>query len=143
MHPPHIDHRYAPPPRPETYIVSNPERQASVSVKSITVPAVLGASLLAGAILVTYAFTTEFNDLRNSIDRLSNKLVLMTDGVGGRIDRIEREIDSRTSDRYTRTAHDLWCERTERLNQSLGWKCADAPSIPRGSFQPLTRQGGY
>lgn len=102
------------------------------SVKQVTIPIVLaiaGAVVLVGA---TYAATNQFNDIKASIRDLSHKIDSLTGNLEQRINRLEEDTKDRTRDRWTRSDHDLWCARTERVNAKLGWRCADlSGGLPR------------
>ncbi len=64
-------------------------------------------------------------------------LIAAKETLSERISRLEvdRIKTINSPDHLSRTAHDLWCLETERLNRALGWECAPLPGGMRRQTQ--------
>jgi len=74
------------------------------------------------------------------IESLAKDVTQRMDFQSTRVDRIERELDSRTQDRYTYTDHTQWCQTAELVNTASGWKC---PDVKRSRIEFAPRLQGW
>lgn len=121
---------------PEAVFVNAPSAPSDQSITKMTVPLLLVGSLVVFVSVGTYLVTSNFSEIKHSLVDIASKMEDLKNNLADRIDRVEREADVRSRDRYTRTQHDLWCSRTEQLNAGIGWKCADVDENSRYKFAP-------
>jgi hypothetical protein len=97
-------------------------------------------------------FTTvqyELRELRTLLTQIPKQfdatLTAAKETLSERIARLEverlRYINS--PDHLSRTAHDLWCLETERVNRSIGWQCGSMPGGVRRQTQIEQPQDYY
>lgn len=127
-HQPHVMHQ-APLPAPE--VPAKPR-----SIETLTVPVLLVGSFAVFLVGATYLATTEFTDLKHSVEKLTLKIDGITEKITGRIDRIEAD----NSANLTRKDHELWCASAERANRNIGWACLEHPGqAPRPPTVPTVQ----
>ena len=124
---------------PEAVFLNAPREETSIT--KMTVPLLLVGSLVVFVSVGTYLVTANFSEIKHALTDISEKMEDLKGDIADRINRVEREADQRTKDRYTRTQHDLWCSRTEQLNSSIGWRCADIDDQRR--MQPAAQVNGW
>lgn len=124
---------------PEAVFLNAPREETSIT--KMTVPLLLVGSLVVFVSVGTYLVTANFSEIKHSLTDIAEKMEDLKGDIADRINRVEREADQRTKDRYTRTQHDLWCSRTEQLNSSIGWRCADIDDQRR--MQPAAQVNGW
>lgn len=124
---------------PEAVFLNAPREDTSIT--KMTVPLLLVGSLVVFVSVGTYLVTANFSEIKHALTDIAEKMEDLKGDIADRISRVEREADQRTKDRYTRTQHDLWCSRTEQLNSSIGWRCADVDDQRR--MQPAAQVNGW
>lgn len=118
-------------PHPEAVFVNQAPRDTSVT--RMTIPIVMAATVAVALVAGTYGATVQFTEIRNAIQSLSEKMDRMSMDLSGRIERVER-------DGWTKTDHQLWCSRAERVN--AGWRCSEG-ALPFRPDQPATRADSW
>ena len=125
---------YRPGPRPHPTGYSYPQdrhleavfvnaAREDTSITRMTVPLLLVGSLVVFVSVGTYLVTANFAEIKHALTDIASKM------------------EDLKNDRYTRTQHDLWCSRTEQLNSSIGWRCADVDDQRR--MQPAAQVNGW
>ena len=130
-------------PQPQPHVVYVPQTPTppQTSVDRITVPLLLVVS--AGVFIgwASWFGTTSINSIQSDIKEISNKLVTYVARSDERVSRIERSLDARAAERWTKNEQALFCAKTEAIPGNTGWKCAetengraslDSPSIWNG-----------
>lgn len=111
----------------------NGRRSPKMSVEGLTIPIVMAISILVSAVLLAWWGATQFATLKsandiaytnvtNSIERLGEKILSITEPINERIARLESKLERGVVDRWSKTDHDLWCAKTESINRD--WRCA-------------------
>lgn len=115
---------------PETIFVNAPGRDTSVT--RLTVPLLIVISTAIFLVSATYAATSQFADIKHSIDKLAGKIESMTGELAGRINRLEQDGERRDRDGWTKRDQEVWCAKAERANQATGWTCSgEKPDVAR------------
>lgn len=102
------------------------------SIKSMTVPIILACTIAVAVAGLTYFGTKELGDIKHSISDLSRDIRSMGNDLTRRVESVERDVEVKARDRWTKTDHDLWCLRTEQINKD--WRCGEGPPMRRDAF---------
>lgn len=132
--------RYQQPNQQQRYVYADtPNAQqnqsASSSFETIHLPILMVVTALLFTTAATYYGTNQFNDLKNAINDLSRKIETNTENMSARITRIEAELQALPATRYTLSDHELWCLKTERINE--GWRCGDFSAKKADASPPI------
>lgn len=134
------------PPNPQVFYVNHPipaQPQPSTSVERVTVPLLLFVSAAAFVGWASWFGTTSITAIQSSVKELSVTLNHYIERADERVDRIEKTLDARSAERWTKSDQQLFCAKTEAMPGNKGWKCGetengraafDAPSIWQGHF---------
>jgi hypothetical protein len=126
------------------YVQHQPTQGGGQSVERLTVPLLLFLSGVAFVGWASWFGTTSLANMQSDIKELSTMLVNYIERSNERVLRIERTLDARTAERWTKQDQALFCAQTEAIPGNKGWKCAesngraefDAPSIWNGHLGP-------
>lgn len=116
---------YAPPPY--GYAYAKPHK--GTSVESLTIPLVSVFAVIAVTSGGAWWAGGQFTTLNVAIERLTEKIGTLSAPIHERISRVEQQVSSANSSRWTKTDHVLWCAKTEQQNK--GWRCAEPPTAPQ------------
>lgn len=131
---------YPPQHHPETVFINAPAPARETSVNKITMPVVMACTAALFLIAATYTATTQFGEIKYSIDRLTREITQMSNELTNRVNRLEQLDTERRKDAWSRADHELWCARTEALNADAKFRCSDfgVHRIPPPSVPPLS-----
>lgn len=131
---------YAGNSQPQVVYVQTPHVDFSgkqMSVEKMTVPLLMffGAlSVVVGlSVFATRTATTLEQGITTLTATLNNYIVRADD----RMTRLENDITKRTTERWTKTDHELFCARTEALPANKGWRCARTHDGLRADEPPI------
>ncbi len=122
------------PPNPQVFYVNHPlpmaqpAPQSGMSVERVTVPLLLFVSAALFVGWASWFGTSALNALQSETRSISVTLNNYIERATERVDRIERTLDTRTAERWTKTDQALFCAKTESIPGNKGWKCGETES---------------
>lgn len=114
-----------------------PVATISLDARNLTLPSVAVISVVAAFVWGTYLIVQE----RSRIDKRITATIEAIERLSFAVERLAALQASATTDRYTRTDHDLWCAKFENANRRIGIKCPDIPTKPGSPGRVILETG--
>ena len=102
-----------------------PQPKRTINAENITLPMLMVVSVLITTGIGAWWAGAQFTEVKNTMERLADKMSVLAVPINERISRIEADLTSRTQSRWTKADHELFCARTEQINAHIGWKCGN------------------
>lgn len=110
-----------------------------ISIERATVPFLLVISIVGFAAWATWFGTTAINKIQTDIQTIGQNLTNYIMRADKRVTDIEQALITRTGERMTKEEfkvwHELWCLRTERVNEN--WRCGHIDGRDLGASPPI------
>lgn len=89
--------------------------------RSLTLPATAIIAAVGAFVWGTFVIVGE----RERIDRRINNTITAIERLAVSVERLAVQQQIGTRDRWTRTEHDIWCSKAEKVNKN--WVCPEIP----------------
>ena len=109
---------------PEAIFVNAPSGR-DTSINKVTVPVIMAISAGAFLVAATYAATSQFSDIKHSLDKLVTRIESLSGELTSRVQRLEQGEAERRREGWTQRDQELWCARTEQRNAGSGFRCSE------------------